>query len=310
MQGRDFEVDGRAAGARLDAFLGERLGLSRAETRRLLARRVVSVDGRIRDAGAKGERLLMGARVEVAPFTPRADQRILPAPELALSVLAEGPDWLALDKPAGLPVHPYREEERATAAGFAVSLRPQLQGVGEGGLRSGVVHRLDVDTSGVLLLASEEAAWRRMRRAFRRHQVAKRYRAIAMGELEATGRVELGLRVAQHRPARVAVAEPGSARDPGGVRQTRLAWRVVERLHGGCLVEVDLETGFLHQVRISLAHLGAPLAGDRLYGPAPEEDPSGAGRHMLHAASVHWEGISADSPDPPDFAAVLERLRG
>jgi 23S rRNA-/tRNA-specific pseudouridylate synthase len=116
--------------------------------------------------------------------------------------------------------------------------------------------------------------------------------------------------VAQHRPARVAVAEPGRTRDPGSVRQTRLAWRVAERLRGGCLVEVDLETGFLHQVRVSLAHLGAPLAGDRVYGPAPEADPSGAARHMLHAASVQWEGIRAESPDPPDFAAVLARLRG
>ena len=226
MQGEGFEVDGRAAGSRLDAFLGERLGLSRAETRRLLARGVVRVDGRARDAGAKGERLLMGARVEVAPFTPRADQCILPAPELALTVLAEGPDWLALDKPPGMPVHPYREDERATAAGYAVHLRPQMQGVGEGGLRSGVVHRLDVDTSGVLLLATQDAAWRRLRRAFRRHRVAKRYRAIALGDLEESGRVELDLRVARHRPARVAVAEPGRARAQGRVRQTRLAWRV------------------------------------------------------------------------------------
>ncbi len=310
MQGEDFEVDGRAAGARLDAFLSERLGLSRAETRRLLARGVVSVDGRARDAGAKGERLLLGARVHVAPFTPRADQCILPAPDLALTVLAEGADWLALDKPAGMPVHPYREDERDTAAGYAVHLHPEMQGVGEGGLRSGVVHRLDVDTSGVLLLATQDAAWRRLRRAFRRHKIAKRYRAIALGDLEDSGRVELNLRVAQHRPARVAVTKPGSAGADRDVRPTRLVWRVVERLRGGCLVEVDMETGFLHQVRVTLAHLGAPLAGDRVYGPAPEADPSGAARHMLHAASLEFEEVRVESPDPPDFRAALERLRG
>jgi 23S rRNA pseudouridine1911/1915/1917 synthase len=310
MQGGDFEVDGRAAGARLDAFLSERLGLSRAETRRLLARGVVCVDGRARDAGAKGERLLLGAQVAVAPFTPRADQCILPAPELALTVLAEGADWLALDKPPGMPVHPYREDERDTAAGYAVHLHPEMQGVGEGGLRSGVVHRLDVDTSGVLVLATQDAAWRRLRRAFRRHKIAKRYRAIALGDLEESGRVELDLRVAQHRPARVAVVEPRSARDPASVRPTRLAWRVVERFQGGCLVEVDMETGFLHQVRVTLAHLGAPLAGDRIYGPALDADPSGAARHMLHAASLEFEEIRAASPDPQDFAAVLQRLRG
>ncbi|MBW2237244.1 MAG: RNA pseudouridine synthase [Deltaproteobacteria bacterium] len=92
------------------------------------------------------------------------------------------------------------------------------------------------------------------------------------------------------------------------MRPTRLAWRVVERLRGGCLVEVDMETGFLHQVRVTLAHLGAPLAGDRVYGPAPEADPSGGARHMLHAASLEWEEIRPESPDPPGQSARAPRL--
>jgi 23S rRNA pseudouridine1911/1915/1917 synthase len=310
VQGRRFDVDGGGVGERLDAFLARRLGLSRSETRWLLSRGAVALDGRPRDEAAKGLRLAAGSRVEVAPFVRRADLRIAPRPELAFSVLASGGGWIALDKPAGVPVHPREEEETRTLANFAVARHPRMQGVGEGGLRSGVVHRLDVDTSGVVLLATEPAAWKRLREAFRRHRVAKCYRAIALGALADVGRVEVGLVVAQHRPARVRVVDPARAEADRAVRRGRLAWRVAERCADACLVEVDLETGFLHQIRATLAHLGAPVAGDRLYGPAAEADPSGVERQMLHAARVAFEEIDAASPDPPDFRAAFDRLRG
>ena len=310
MQEETFEVAADAAGTRLDAFLARRLGLSRSETRWLLARGAVRVDGRAREAGDKGLRLAAGARVAVAAFTRRGERRIAPRAEPARPVLARGPGWLALDKPAGVPVHPREEEETGTLANFVAALHPEVQGVGEGGLRSGVLHRLDLDTSGVVLFATQPGAWSRLRQAFRRHRVAKRYRAIALGSLPDEGSAELGLVVAQHRPARVRVVEPGEAAAGGAVRRTRLRWRVRERLAGACLVEVDLETGFLHQIRVSLAHLGAPLAGDRVYGPAAERDPSGAARQMLHAARVAFEEIEAESPDPPDLRAALDRLRG
>jgi 23S rRNA pseudouridine1911/1915/1917 synthase len=302
-----FEVEAAEAGARLDAVLARRLALSRSEVRGLLARGAVSVDGRTQRAGDKGARVAAGTRVEVARVVRRAELRIQPAREPGFAVLARGPGWLALDKPAGVAVRPHAEEETGTLANFAAALHPELQGVGEGGLRSGVVHRIDVDTSGAVLFATEDAAWRRLRDAFRRHRVEKRYRALALGALAPVGRVELALVVAQHRPARVRVAlDP--ARAPGS-RRCRLAWRVVERFAGACLVEVELETGFLHQIRASLAHLHAPVAGDRVYGPAPELDPSAAPRQMLHAARVAFEEIEAESPDPPDFALACARLR-
>lgn len=313
MQSADFEVNGQAAGERLDAFLAARLGLSRAETRRILARGVVRVDGRAVDAAAKGQRLLLGTRVVVEPFRPREEQRVAAEPELRLSELAEGDGWLVVDKPAGMPVHPREEDERGTVAGFIAARYPELHGVGEGGLRSGVVHRLDVGTSGALAFAWREEAWARLRRAFRKHRMEKTYRAIVLGDaLEDSGRAEVGLRVAQHRPARVAVVEASQAADDRNVRVGRLSWRVLERLGAGALVEVDLETGFLHQVRATLAHLGAPLAGDVTYAPIASAalDPSGAGRPMLHAARLRFEEVAAQAPDPEDFAEVMNRLRG
>jgi RluA family pseudouridine synthase len=301
MPASQFAVAPEAAGARLDAFLAVALGVSRAEARRLLARGAVRVDGRPRGAAEKGERLGTGARVEVEPFVPAAERRPLAEPELALPVRAEGPGWLVVDKPPGMPVHPLREDERGTALGFVAARHPEVVGVGEGGLRSGVVHRLDVETSGCLAFAWREDAWRRLREAFRRHRMEKTYRAVALGRLGAGGELELEMLVAQHRPARVRVA-------PGG-HPTRLAWRALEPLRGATLIEVRPVTGFLHQIRAAFAHLGHPLAGDARYGAREAGDPSGATRALLHASRLAGEGVDAEAPDPPDLRAALAALR-
>jgi len=145
--------------------------------------------------------------------------------------------------------------------------------------------------------------WQRLRAAFSEHRVDKRYRAIALGHLAADGEIELPLAIARHRPAFVRAAEPGDA----DARRTVTQWRVRGRLRGATLLEVRTVTGFLHQVRATLAHLGHPLAGDRRY--APEGDDTGAARHMLHAAQLRFEEIAVQSPDPRDFAELLSALR-
>jgi 23S rRNA pseudouridine1911/1915/1917 synthase len=305
---RTLEVRPDEAGRRLDLFLADRLRLSRAQTRRLLARGVVRVDGSVAPAGAKGTPVAAGARIAVEPFTRPERQRALAQPELPLAVLAQGPGWLAVDKPAGTPVHPLEEGETGTLLNALLARYPEAHGVGEGALRSGVVHRLDVDTSGALLLATQEASWRRLREAFRSHRVQKVYRAIALGRLEDAGEAELPLVTARHRPARVRVLAREEWQRARNARCGVLRWQVLEHLEGAVLVEVRPVTGFLHQIRATLAHLGAPLAGDRTYGPA--RDATGAARHMLHAARVAFEEVSATCPDAPDFAALLARLRG
>jgi len=292
------------AGRRLDVFLADRLSLSRAEVRRLLGRGAVSVDGRRVAESAKGTALAAGSRVGVAPFSRPDERRALPDPDAPLVVLASGPGWLAVDKPAGVPVHPLREEERGSVLNAVAARHPELHGVGEGGLRSGVVHRLDVDTSGVLLVATAEAAWRRLREAFRAGRVEKVYRALVRGRMETAGSGELPLVLARHRPARVRVARPGDR----GARTVEIAWRPLERFADATLVEVRPRTGFLHQIRVVLAHVGHPILGDRVYADAATA--GAAPRHLLHASALAFEEISAASPDSPDFAAKLEQLRG
>jgi 23S rRNA pseudouridine1911/1915/1917 synthase len=290
-------------GQRLDRFLAEHLRLSRSQVRRLLARGAVSIGGRSVNEDAKGLNLQPGPVVEVTPFARPEDERALPAPDQPLRVLARASGWLAVDKPAGTPVHPLREDETDTVLNAVVARFPEIRGVGEGGLRSGVVHRLDVDTSGVLLFATEEGSWLRLRGAFREHLVEKSYRALVIGALEGGGSLEVGLVTARHRPARVRVVAGAELERARGVHIGVLRWRSLEVFGGVTLVEVRPKTGFLHQIRVSLAHLGFPVLGDRSYGPA--SDPIPVPRQMLHAARASWGDVEASSPDPDDFRAAL-----
>ncbi len=264
------------------------------------------VDGRTVGVGAKGTPLAPETVVEVAPFVRPEQQRAVAEPQAPLAVLSSGPGWVAVDKPAGVPVHPLREGETGTLLGALLARHPELHGVGEGGLRSGVVHRLDVDTSGVLLFATTEAAWQRLREAFRERRIEKVYRALVVGRLERDGEVELPLVTARHRPARVRVV--GEHEHPRSARSCALSWRPLELLGPATLLEVRPRSGFLHQIRVTLAHLGFPIAGDRVYGAGA--DALGAPRQMLHAARVRFEEVEAASADPEDFASLCRRLRG
>ncbi|MBW2417157.1 MAG: RluA family pseudouridine synthase [Deltaproteobacteria bacterium] len=312
---RVLVVPAARGGERLDRFLASSLGISRARVRELLEGGGVREGDRrlgYRDLGYrdKGAPLRAGARLEIADYRAPRDRRIAPEATGAeppwgespavRALLARGPGWLALDKRAGAPVHPLREEELGTVLNAVAARHPEVQGVGEAGLRSGVVHRLDVDTSGVLLVATEERAWQRLREAFRSHAALKVYRAIVAGRLAGGEReVELPLAVTRHRPARVRVVPE---RDGAWIATQSV--RPLLELAGATLVEVRPRTGFLHQIRATLAHLGHPVAGDAAYGgeavPAP--------RQMLHAARLQFEEIEAESPDPEDFRGVIEAL--
>ncbi len=234
--------------------------------------------------------------------------RVVADPQAPLSVLAAGDGWVVIDKPAGVPVHPLLESEGGTVLNAAIAGYPEMQGVGEGGLRSGVVHRLDIETSGALVLATRQEAWEKLREEFRTHRAEKIYRAIVMGRVGGSGRTEMNLLISQHRPAKVRVVEEmGHAQ--AGTRRCGLSWKVVERLAGATLVEVRLETGFLHQIRVMFAQMGHAVAGDGLYGGEEAAGFAGAPRQMLHAAFVRAGLAMGRSGDPLDFAGCLERLR-
>ena len=309
---RVLRLAGEGAGSRLDLFLATELSLSRGQVRRLLDSGAVALDGRILSLADKGMALPLRGELEIGAFRSAADQRVQKARpgEMAPVVLASGGGWLAFDKPAGMPVHPLDEAERGTLLSHVVVEHPEIHGVGEGGLRSGVVHRLDVDTSGAILVATQEQTWLRLRGAFHGHRVDKSYLALVEGEPDwpdAGHELRLWLSVSRHRPARVRVASEAQ-RARGRAREIRQHMSLLESFGAASLVEVRPGTGFLHQIRASLSHLGHPVVGDVRYGATAGF--LGSERQLLHARRVAFEEIEAESPLPADFSRVLATLAG
>jgi 23S rRNA pseudouridine1911/1915/1917 synthase len=297
-----IEITPADAGTRLDLLLARRLSLSRTSVKRLLRAGDVRVDGRRQDEHDKGLILRAGAIVLIANGSNSHDVHAIAQPDLSLNILAEGNDWVVVDKPAGIPVHPLEIDEQNTVLNAVIARYPSIHGVGEGGLRSGVVHRLDVDTSGTLAFALSASRWESMRSAFTEHRTEKIYRAIVSGRVRDDGSATMNLVITRHRPAVVSVVE--NDENPPGMRRCDLRWRIVERLRNASLIEVNLGTGFLHQIRVMLAHIGHPVLGDRVYG-----QPGNLPRQMLHASHLRIDDISATCPDPADFAAALADLR-
>jgi len=298
-----IEVSEGEAGERLDRFLSGRLGVSRARVRHLLEFGRVSIArGPTLALADKARRTSPGDLLVVVGPARAEDERPRPRPDRPLSVRAEGEGWIGVDKPSGCGVHPLHPAQEDTVLNALVARHPEIVGIGEGGLRSGVVHRLDVDTTGTLLFATDEAVWRRLRGAFSAHRVEKRYRALVRGRLEAPLRVELPLAVKRHHPAHVEVVEPGEG------RLCRQRVRPRHLFETATEVEIELETGFLHQIRASLAHLGHPVLGDAEYGGEADRVVPSAGRPLLHAARLAVDEIAFEAPLPADFRAALAEL--
>ena len=279
---RQLIVAAEREGTRLDVFLAQELALPRRYARRLLARRGVTVDGQ---SARAGRLLRAGQRVGLPEFR-HPSQGPVADPGLDLTILAEGEGLLAVDKPAGIASHPLDCDQRGTALNAVLALRPGIAELGSGAER-GLVHRLDVGTSGVLVFATEPRAWSAARAAFRRREVAKRYRALVHGRL--SGSSEIRVRLANRGPRVVVRPDEG--------REAISRIRALETGVRESLVEIVPETGIRHQIRASLSHLGHPVIGDELYGSTTPLD-----RHLLHADWIRIGRFEASAALPADFA--------
>ncbi len=279
---RSIQVREADEGERLDVYLARALGISRGYVRRLLGRKRIRVSGR---PALKGTILHTGDRIEVLPFQ-HPEEGLQAAPEISIRVLREGEGLVAIEKPAGLPTHPLDFEETKTALNALLARYPELHGVGEGGLRSGVLHRLDTHTSGVLLFATRDDVWHRVRAEFAQRRVQKRYLARVHGAFHREQEVVLRL---AHQGSRMRVVATG-----GHEAVTRLC--PVREIAHTTLVEARPLTGVMHQIRATLSHLGHPLLGDREYGSTHD-----LGRHLLHATFISTLGFEASSAPPELF---------
>ena len=298
-----FPVGPKDRGKRLDRFLHERIpGLSRTRIQRAIEERV-SLSWGVRARAATS--VVAGGEVVVRPR--RFDEVPL---ELAIPVLARGREWLAVDKPPGIPVHPVH---RVLENSLIRILRRQ-----EGDPELRLAHRLDAETSGVLLVCRTAAAARALSLAFHRGEVRKEYLALVSGVVRGEeGTIDLPI-------GEAAGSRVWERREVGHGQPSRTDWRVERRLDGRTLLRVSPWTGRRHQIRVHLAAIGHPILGDLLYGRPDEDwlgrlgsgiDPrrteGGPLRHLLHCASVEFgdpEGGGrrrVNSPLPEEFAMCL-----
>jgi 23S rRNA pseudouridine1911/1915/1917 synthase len=218
-------------------------------------------------------------------------------------VLHDDASWVIVNKPAGLSVEPAGGNVPSVVELVAARLPPFDV---EGQALPGVVHRLDRDTSGCLALARTDAAAAALERAFQEKRVDKRYWALVLGETPERERLE-GPYGRDPRDPRRFTTKVRSA------RRAALSYEVRERLRGATLVEVKLETGRTHQIRVQLAEAGHPVLADALYGPdetRAHPAASAVGRHALHALRLSLPGVSVEAPLPEDFQRALALLRG
>jgi len=306
-------VDETGAGERLDRWLaGVMPGLSRARLQAIITGGGVLVDGRV---ARPSLRLKTGQSVSVQLPAPQA---AVPLPEdIPLAVVYEDRHLLVVDKPAGLVVHPGAGRATGTLVNALLHRVRDLSGIG-GVVRPGIVHRLDRGTSGLLVVAKDDASHLALSRQFSGRTVEKEYLAVVLGvprAAEGTIDVPIG-RDPIHRKRMSIRARRG--------RAARSTYRLVEALDGAALLRVRIATGRTHQIRVHLATLGHPVAGDPVYGgrrrPAsrrPEaraalESLSRPALHAAHLAFTHpasGERVSFESPLPEDLQALLAALR-
>jgi 23S rRNA pseudouridine1911/1915/1917 synthase len=307
---KTIELRVSEGGQRLDKYVAQMVpDLSRSRAQKLIEEGLVAVNGRM----AKPSYRVEAGNLVVVRIPPPETTEVKPQ-AIPLDIVYEDEQVIVVNKPAGMVVHPAYGHRTGTLVNAVLAHCPDLAGA-EGDLRPGIVHRLDKDTSGLIIVAKNDAARRHLQRQFKRRQVKKVYVALLEGHLEPVqGVIEAPIGRDKKRRKRMAVVKGG--------REARTEYRVVEyfghvtgkvpRMY--TLVEAEPKTGRTHQVRVHFSSIGHPLAGDPVYG-FRKQRLSGLQRQFLHARTLGFrlpgndEYIELTAELPDDLRVVLEELR-
>lgn len=275
--------------------------LSREMAKRLIKAGDVTVNGR----PSKPSYLVQVGDEIVVHVPVELPEPVLPE-DIPLDVIYEDDAFLAVNKPAGMVVHPALGHPTGTLVNAVLAHCPEVAEAG-GPDRAGIVHRLDKDTSGLILVAKDEAARAALQRQFKRRQVLKTYLALVDGPMHPReGVIEASIGRDKRQRKRMAVVRSG--------RDATTIYRVIEYVADYTLLEVRPQTGRTHQIRVHLSWMGYPIVGDAVYGYRRQRLLQD--RHFLHAASLSFahpstgEAVSYEAPLPPELSGILHRLRG
>jgi 23S rRNA pseudouridine1911/1915/1917 synthase len=299
---RTLDLIADRGGERLDVFVARRVPeLSRSHAHRLIEEGLVTVDGRqLKPA----EHLAAGASVSVS-IPPPVPAPGLVAENIPVTVIFQDFDLMVVDKPAGLTVHPAPGHPTGTLVNALLAIAPDLKGI-SGTLRPGIVHRLDKDTSGLIIIAKNDRAMRALQRQLKDREVHKTYLALVHGVPKPPQGV-IEAPVGRHPKNRKKMAVVA------GGRESQTRYRVREEIAGGkyALLEVEPVTGRTHQIRVHMAALGHPIVADAVYGKRSDV----LGRQFLHAWKLAFamplggREVEFESPLPLDLREALEALR-
>ena len=298
---RELTAATEHAGVRLDAFLSADGALTRSQAARLIAEGRVRVNGK---PAAKSARLSGGETVTVD--VPQLRETALPPQDIPLDVVYEDDDVIVVNKPTGLVVHPAPGHPDGTLVNALLHhCGDSLSGIG-GEKRPGIVHRIDRDTSGLIIAAKNDAAHLALSAQLKDHSLSRTYECLVTGNMKQdSGTVDAPIGRSSADRKKMAVVPTG--------RRAVTHWEVVARYPGVTHLRCRLETGCTHQIRVHMAYIGHPILGDTVYG-AKKPVPGLTGQ-CLHATGLRFihprtgEPVELHCPLPPEFTAMLQKLQ-
>jgi 23S rRNA pseudouridine1911/1915/1917 synthase len=296
---------------RLDRFLAERFfGFSRMFWKGEVLAGNVMVNG---EKTKPNHQLRPGDMIEVNVKREDRENELLPDKNVVFNIIFQNKDFVVIDKPAGISVHPGEKEKNKTLVGGLLAKFPQIKNVGENEKRPGIVHRLDKETSGLLVVALNQKTFEFFKAAFKEHKVKKEYIALAWGEMKKEkGKIVGYIGRSKADPTRQSFSQ--EATKVINPKNSFTCYKVIKKERGKTLVKLSPKTGRMHQLRIHLHSVGHPVVGDKKYSTKKtKEENKKYRRHMLHAEYLRfkdWNGAEHifRSPLPDDIAEEVSEL--
>ncbi|MEK7520026.1 MAG: RluA family pseudouridine synthase [Patescibacteria group bacterium] len=310
MTTRQFSVENAPTGAsaRLDRFLADRFPeYSRSYFQQLLKQGAVALNGK---KAEKDARVKKGDSISVA-FREKEDITLAPDSTVPFRIIADEKEFVVVDKPAGVVVHPSATHKKGTLVNGLLARWPGLHTVGESPVRPGIVHRLDKETSGLMVIAKTPEMFLWLKKQFQDRRVEKKYTALVFGKLARLAGA-ISAPIARVGARQVAVGDRRTGAEKK-IREAETVFRVLKSYSGATLVEVMPKTGRMHQIRVHFKHIGHPIVGDKTYAPPCLFKSVPCARQFLHAGFLTFplpdgRTVSFFSPLPEDLGTVLAGL--